>query len=135
MSETRVRDKQIKVYVTERERKMLKRKSEKARMTVSDYVRESLVHSDKLRIVQFDIDPLAKALSELRKQGANLNQLMRFLNTYGADAFDAETVNRRLVDMGNVYVTVMEALISLREEAEKHKVFINLESDLFNDEE
>lgn len=135
MSDTRVRDKQIKVYVTERKRTALKRKAEKSKLTVSEYARQSLIHSSNLSIIRIDITPFDKTLFELRKQGANLNQLVKYLNTYGADAYEKDAANRVYERLGVTYQGVTGALIKLRREAEKHKVVIDFECHLIRDDE
>lgn len=77
------RDIWLKVRVTDRERETIKRKAAKLGMTVSEYVRTTLIHSDNLNITMIDVSPIEKIASELHKQGVNLNQLMKFLNTSG----------------------------------------------------
>ena len=47
----------------------------------------------------FDTEPLKKAAHELAKQGTNLNQFMKFLNTYGVNVF--EDVYKRQVSDGS----------------------------------
>ena len=44
----------------------------------------------QLNITMIDVGPIEKIATELHKQGVNLNQLMKFLNTYGIDAYNAE---------------------------------------------
>lgn len=127
MSESRVRDKQIKIYVTERERKELKRRARKCGMRVSDYVRYALIHSNDLTIVMIDFSKLDRAYNELRKQGANLNQITRALNACGADACSREAVKGVLEKQHDAIFRLLSALISIREEAERYKVFIDIE--------
>lgn len=135
MSNSRVRDRQIKVYVTERERDMLKRKSRKAGLTVSEYVRQTLIHSDGSKITLIDIEPLERALFEMHKQGVNLNELMKYLNTYKEDAREAGAVDRLREELSAAYMNIMGAIIALREEASKHKVIIDFERHAMLDEE
>lgn len=127
MSNSRVRDKQIKIYVTERERDALKRKSAKVGLTVSEYVRQALVYSRGASITFVDTAALGEAWTELRRQGVNLNQLVKNLNTYGADACDGDEVDRICEELSETYLNVTGALIALRREAEKHKVVIDFE--------
>lgn len=127
MSESRIRDKQIKVYVTEKERKELKRRARKSGMRVSDYVRNALIYSDDLTVVTIDLSKLDRAYGELRRQGVNLNQLARSLNTYGADACSCEAVEGVLEKQCDAILRILSALISIREEAERHKVVIDID--------
>ena len=55
-------------------------------------MRSSLIHSDNLTINVIDTSVLSKTLFELHKHGVNLNQLMKFCNTYGLDAFNESHV-------------------------------------------
>lgn len=75
--------------MTEHEKEALKRKAAKNGMTVSEYARTLLANSDDATIRVIDTEPLRKAAHELAKQGTNLNQFMKFLNTYGIKVFDA----------------------------------------------
>ena len=134
MSETRVRDKQVKVYVTERERDALKRRARRARMTVGAYARHALIHSNDLTVVQIDTAPFEGALHELRKIGGNLNQIARHLNTYGMGPGGEIVVRRAFGGLESAYMTVTQALISLRKEAGRHKVVIDLEPDYTDDD-
>lgn len=135
MSSQRVRDKQVCVHMTERERKALRRKSDRAGVTVSEYVRQTLVHSDDASITLIDTSPFNDALFELRRQGANLNQYLKLLNTCGPEARDEETEARILEGMSGAYMNVTAALIALREEAEKHKLVIDFEKHVMGDGE
>ncbi len=114
----------LKVRVTDEEREIIKRKAAKLGMTVSEYVRTALIHSDNLNITMIDISPVEKIAAELHKQGANLNQLLRFLNTYGVDAYNADETLRVLTREGDMFLKVSDALGQLCEEARRHKVYI-----------
>lgn len=93
-------------------------------MTVSDYVRQSLIHSRDGTINVIDITPLRDAVFELTKQGVNLNQFMKFLNTYGVKAFDAERAEQVLSRECDLLLAVEDALSALLREAENGNVFI-----------
>ena len=54
---------------------------------MGEYARAVLT-SDDVSIKVIDTEPLKKAAHELAKQGTNLNQFMKFLNTYGVKVFD-----------------------------------------------
>ena len=113
--------------LTAREKKILKRKAEKVGLTVSDFVRSSLIHSDNLSINVIDTSVLRKTLFELHKHGVNLNQLMKFCNTYGLDAFNESHVIPALENERTVFLQTKAALLSLEEEARKGNVVVNLE--------
>lgn len=127
MSSQRVRDKQVCVHMTERERRELRRNAAKAGVSVSEYVRQTLVHSDDASITLIDTTPFNDALFELRRQGSNLNQYLKLLNTYGPGARDEDAEARILEGMSGAYLNVTGALIALREEAERHRLVIDFE--------
>ena len=62
---------------------------------MGEYARAVLT-SDDVSIKVIDTQPLKKAAHELAKQGTNLNQFMKFLNTYGVKVFDPEEAKRVL---------------------------------------
>lgn len=113
--------------LTTREKEILKRKAKKVGLTVSDFVRSSLIHSDNLTINIIDTSVLSKTLFELHKHGVNLNQLMKFCNTYGLDAFNENHVIPTLNNERDVFAKTQAALSSIAEEAQRGNVMVNLE--------
>lgn len=113
----------LKVRVTDKEREIIKRKAARLGMTVSEYVRTALIHSDNLNITMIDVRPIEKIATELHKQGVNLNQLMKFLNTYGADAYNADETFRVLTREGDMFLKVSDVLGQLCDEAARKKVY------------
>lgn len=114
----------LKVRVTDKERKTIKRKAAKLGMTVSEYVRTALIHSDNLNITMIDTTPLEKLETELQKQGVNLNQLMKFLNTYGVDAYNADETFRILTREEGMLLKVSDTIAQFSEAAAQHHVYI-----------
>lgn len=110
-----------------REKEILRRKAKKVGLTVSDFVRSSLIHSDNLTINVIDTSVLSKTLFELHKHGVNLNQLMKFCNTYGLDAFNENHVIPTLDNERNVFAKTQAALSAIAEEARKGNIVVNLE--------
>ena len=82
------RTKRFELRLNAHEKEVLKERAAKAGVSVSDLVRLALVYSDHLTIRTIDISPLRDLCYELTKQGTNLNQFMKFLNTYGGDAYN-----------------------------------------------
>lgn len=113
--------------LTTREKEILRRKAKKVGLTVSDFVRSSLIHSDNLTINVIDTSVLSKTLFELHKHGVNLNQLMKFCNTYGLDAFNENHVILTLDNERNVFAKTQAALSAIAEEARKGNIVVNLE--------
>lgn len=87
---------QINVRLTAYERNRLRILAANAGLSMSEYVRQTAIYSKPPSPIEIDLDELVHFNFELRKQGANLNQLMRFLNTYGGAAYDAAQVHRLL---------------------------------------
>lgn len=118
------REKAILLRLSSKEHAMLKRKAAKMGMSVCGYVRFAAVESDNLKVVTIDTAPLEKLQYELTKQGVNLNQFMKFLNTYGIDAYNAKEAQQVLNREGAAFLKVMDALADLKKEAERHRVYI-----------
>ena len=72
-------------------------------------------------------EPLKKAAHELAKQGTNLNQFMKFLNTYGVNVFDPEEAKLVLQKEVSSFSKLMEALAALRREADRNNIHLQIE--------
>lgn len=126
-SDMRRKEARVEVRMTEHEKEALKRKAAKNGMTVSEYARTLLANSDDATIRVIDTEPLRKAAHELAKQGTNLNQFMRFLNTYGSNALDHEEAKAVLGKEVAAFSEIMEALAALRREADRNNVHLKIE--------
>lgn len=122
----RNREVQIKFYATEKERESIRRNAKRAGMKMGEYARAVLT-SDDVSIKVIDTEPLKKAAHELAKQGTNLNQFMKFLNTYGIKVFDAGKAQRVLAREVETFMEVAEALASLRREADRNNIQIRID--------
>ena len=121
------RETAVLIRLSEREKRTLKRKAANYGMMVSDYARTLLINSDDATIKVIDTEPLKKAAHELAKQGTNLNQFMKFLNTYGAKVFDPEEAKRVLEKEVSSFSEIMEALAALRREADRNNICLKIE--------
>lgn len=121
------RETAVLIRLSEREKRTLKRKAANYGMTVSDYTRTLLINSDDATIKVIDTEPLKKAAHELAKQGTNLNQFMKFLNTYGVKVFDPDEAKRVLEKEVSTFSEIMEALAALRREADRNNVHLQIE--------
>lgn len=121
------RETAVLIRLSEREKRTLKRKAANYCMTVSDYARTLLINSDDATIKVIDTEPLKKAAHELAKQGTNLNQFMKFLNTYGVKVFDPEEAKRVLEKEVSSFSEIMEALAALRREADRNNIHLQIE--------
>lgn len=122
----RNREVQIKFYATEKERESIRRNAKRAGMKMGEYARAVLT-SDDVSIKVIDTQPLKKAAHELAKQGTNLNQFMKFLNTYGIKVFDAGEAQRVLAREVETFMEVAEALAALRREADRNNIQIRID--------
>ena len=121
------RETAVLIRLSEREKRTLKRKAANCGMTVSDYARTLLINSDDATIKVIDTEPLKKAAHELAKQGTNLNQFMKFLNTYGVNVFDPEEAKLVLQKEVSSFSEIMEALAALRREADRNNICLQIE--------
>ena len=121
------RETAVLIRLSEREKKTLKRKAANYGMTVSEYARTLLINSDDATIRVIDTEPLKKAAHELAKQGTNLNQFMKFLNTYGVNVFDPEEAKTVLGREVACFGKIMEALAALRIEANRNSICLQIE--------
>lgn len=121
------RETAVLIRLSEREKRTLKRKAANYGMTVSDYARTLLINSDDATIKVIDTKPLKKAAHELAKQGTNLNQFMKFLNTYGVKVFDPAEAKRVLEKEVSAFAEIMESLAALRREADRNNVHLQTE--------
>ena len=122
----RNREVQIKFYATEKERESIRRNAKRAGMKMGEYARAVLT-SDDVSIKVIDTEPLKKATHELAKQGTNLNQFMKFLNTYGIKVFDVGEAQRVLAREVETFMEVAEALAALRREADRNNIQIRID--------
>lgn len=93
---------------------------------MGEYARAVLT-SDDVSIKVIDTEPLKKAAHELAKQGTNLNQFMKFLNTYGVKVFDLGEAKRVLEKEVSSFSEIMEALAALRREANRNNIHLQIE--------
>lgn len=121
------RETAVLIRLSEREKRTLKRKAANYGMTVSEYARTLLIHSDDVTIKVIDTEPLKKTAHELAKQGTNLNQFMKFLNTYGVKVFDPEEAKRVLEKEVSSFSEIMEVLAALRRESDRNNICLQIE--------
>ena len=96
------RTKRFELRLNAHEKEVLKERAAKAGVPVSDLVRLALAYADRLTVRTIDISPLRDLCYELTKQGTNLNQFMKFLNTYGGDAYN-RVAAKQLIEKIPVY--------------------------------
>lgn len=118
------RESNILIRVSEKEKKILKRKARKSGVSVSEFIRATSIHSDDSQIRLIDVKPLRQFVFELTKQGANLNQFMKFLHTYGIERVSARHIKELLEDEKNIFERGKNMLIGLQKELERHNIYL-----------
>jgi hypothetical protein len=79
---TTTRNKTLKIRLTSPESTTLKARARAAGLTRSEYIRRVAIKGRKLQPVSIDADSLRQIYAELRRQGGNINQIARELNTH-----------------------------------------------------
>ena len=118
------RTKRFELRLNAHEKEVLKERAAKAGVSVSDLVRLALVYSDRLTIQTIDISPLRDLYYELTKQGTNLNQFMKFLNTYGGDAYNKSAAKQLIERNGDLLFRIGDAMTAFEHEAERSGILI-----------
>ena len=118
------RTKRFELRLNAHEKEVLKERAAKAGVSVSDLVRLALVYSDRLTIQTIDISPLRDLCYELTKQGTNLNQFMKFLNTYGGDAYNKSAAKQLIERNGDLLFRIGDAMTAFEHEAERGGILI-----------
>lgn len=118
------RTKRFELRLNAHEKEVLKERAAKAGVSVSDLVRLALVYSDRLTVRTIDISPLRDLCYELTKQGTNLNQFMRFLNTYGGDAYNKSAAKQLIERNGDLLFRIGDAMTAFEHEAERSGILI-----------
>lgn len=118
------RNKYLKIRVSEKEKTMLVSKARKAGVSVSEFIRATSIYSDDSQIRIIDVKPLRDFLFELTKQGTNLNQFMKFLNTYGVERLSMSQARKVLDDEKNIFERGKNMLIGLHKELERHNIYL-----------
>ena len=118
------RTKRFELRLNAHEKEVLKERAAKAGVPVSDLVRLALVYSDRLTVRTIDISPLRDLCYELTKQGTNLNQFMKFLNTYGGDAYNKSAAKQLIERNGDLLFRIGDAMTAFEHEAERSGILI-----------
>ena len=118
------RTKRFELRLNAHEKEVLKERAAKAGVSVYYLVRLALVYSDRLTVRTIDISPLRDLCYELTKQGTNLNQFMKFLNTYGGDAYNKSAAKQLIERNGDLLFRIGDAMTAFEHEAERSGILI-----------
>ncbi|WP_267247402.1 plasmid mobilization protein [Streptococcus sp. Marseille-Q5986] len=121
------RESNVLIRVSEKEKSILVSKARKAGVSVSEFIRATSIYSDDSQIQIIDVQPLRDFLFELTKQGTNLNQFMKFLNTYGVERLSVRQAQKVLDDEKNLFERGKNMLIGVHKELERHNIYLRKE--------
>lgn len=99
----------VQVRLTEAEKTRLARNAAEAGCSMSGYVRTRAVYADEDG-ARADAALLREALWEARREGANLNALLRLAHMHGMEGLDAEAANEALARLARTASLLQEAL-------------------------
>ncbi|MEW4402886.1 hypothetical protein AB1I62_03955 [Enterococcus sp. AN402] len=116
------RNKYLNIRVSEKEKMILQQKAKKACVGVSKFVRATCVYSDDSQIKMIDVEPLRRFIWELTKQGTNLNQFMKFINTYKEKGFNPTEAEIVLKQTRLLLEQARKLLFNLQKELEKNHI-------------
>lgn len=108
MAENRNKAKLIRLSEAEFER--LEYNAKTHGCTASELIRRTAIYGQNLSPIMIDMEVVQKTYTELRKQGGNLNQLMRSINTLGLHRHDAREV-QNVIEKTNAAAESVHALI------------------------
>lgn len=110
---------QIHILLTAAEKNLLRMNAAHAGCTLSEYIRQTAVYSTPPSPIIVDMGELTRLNFELRKEGVNLNQLMRAINTYGAQEVDADAIARTIAKVDAALDETGEWIIGVRKQFER----------------
>lgn len=105
---------QLNLRLTLYEKNRLRINAASAGCSVSEYIRQTAVYAKAPSPIVVDMEELARCNFELRKQGVNLNQLMRVINTYGVGSVDPIAVGRLLQRVDAAVKDATEIIVGVR---------------------
>lgn len=84
--------KELHIRLSPEEKKQLQANAKMHGCTQAELIRKTAIRSGKINPIMIDTKPLESGIFELQKQGNNLNQLMKFLNTHGIKGYECKRV-------------------------------------------
>lgn len=101
--------------LTPEECEQLRRNADARGISMAEHIRRTAIHGEQLAPVNIDMEPIRKLLFEYQKQGANVNQLARMVNTHGLAGFDAERLDEMIDRDEAMQDRIMKLLRDMRE--------------------
>lgn len=105
----RIRKKQIRVHLSERELEIAKDKSEYCGLNMSDYIRKIIVDSV---IIKYDIEGMKEICNEMNRIGVNINQIAKHINERGGE-YEKNDIADLQFQFDNLFETVLNKLLAI----------------------
>lgn len=103
------------IRLSETELERLERNAKTHGCTASELIRRTAIYGQNLSPIIIDIEPIQKTYTELRKQGGNLNQLMRSINTLGLHRHDPREVQNVIEKSSAVVEEIHDLILDIRD--------------------
>ncbi len=116
----------VQFRLTPLEKNVLERQAKRLGMSTSEYIRTAAIYSRSSPIVAFDVQPFRTLLFELGKQGNNLNQIARQLNTSGTRGFLPSVLDETLKKNVTLYGQLQQTLIGLQKAMADHRIYYTM---------
>jgi hypothetical protein len=100
------KNKTIRARITSKDYKKFLERVENTNLSKSDFIRQSVLKSKV-----YDVDPFNKMFFELKREGSNLNQLIRQLNQYNPPT--EQELKSELRELKTLYEQLKAILIGL----------------------
>lgn len=102
--------------LTAYEKNRLRINAARAGLSIASYVRKTAVYGKEPSPVNIDLNELVRLNFELRKEGANLNQIARTLNTYGMAATDLSLLSAVMEKISLIADEAARIVVAVREQ-------------------
>jgi len=105
----------FRVRLTDEEKSRLIQNARTLGCTPSELIRKTAIYGQKISPTIIDMERIRKMQTELRKQGGNLNQLMRSINTFGLHSHNPKEVKNVVDKTADTINEVHKLIIDIRE--------------------
>lgn len=109
------REHSVRIRLSHEEKRRLERNANTYGCTTSELIRRTAIYGQNLSPIVIDMEVLQKTYTELRKQGGNLNQLMRSINTLGLHRHDPREVQDTIEKTSMAVEEVHDLILDIRD--------------------
>lgn len=104
----------LSLRVSEEELATVKEKASFAKLTLSEYVRLKCTQDESRPTIIVDCNLLANLLVQIKREGNNLNQLTRYVNTRGLDSPIQQPLSAALISVEETAQLLTDFLVDSR---------------------